>query len=95
MIPHPKFLRRILTNATLIWAGVRFGAAAVGVRPDADLPSIVAIIALTVLLAVLDVRRRHEFPLLENLGVSRVTVILLATLPPVLAEGSCALVVRL
>ena len=65
---------------------------AVGVQPDADLPSIVSIMALTVILTGLDLRRRQELTFLENLGVSRLTVVLLVTCPPVLGEGLCALV---
>lgn len=87
---HPRFAGRILVNAGLIWIGIRFGAMLVGVGLSADLPAVGAIVLLSATLVLLDLRRRQENAFLENLGVSRATVVLLALLSPVVGEGLCA-----
>ena len=84
--PHHTIARRILVNATVIWFGLRFAAAAVGWGVSASPVLAGWIVLLTVALAVFDARRRSRILLLGNLGISRRPVLVLAVLPPVIFE---------
>ena len=87
VFPYCPIARGILVNATLIWMGMRFAAAAMGWGLRTSLPLGVFIVLLTTGLAVFDVRKRMRYVLIENLGVRGLPVGLLAAFPPVVFES--------
>jgi hypothetical protein len=85
---------RLLVSALLIWCGIRGGLLFLGIGPWIGWLEACGLVLLTAALAFFDVRRRCEHLFLENLGVSRATVFLLVTVPPLLLESACAVVSR-
>ena len=90
IIPPLAFSIRILGKATVIWIGLRAGLIFVGVGPAVDIRTAVGIAALSASLAVFDILRRNEHVFMENLGVSRLGLVLLSVAPPVVFESACA-----
>ena len=88
--PHRSISRGILVNATLIWLGwlgLRLLALLAGFGFNTTLLSSLWIMVLTTGLAIFDVRRRSRHLMIENLGVSGVSVGVVAACPPVLLES--------
>lgn len=94
LFPHHLIARRILVNAILIWLGWRFLAMAVGWELRTSLTLALFIVFLTTGLAVFDARRRSRRLLIENLGISDISVGILAALPPIVFESVWLLVNR-
>ena len=95
--PHRSISRVILVNATLIWLGslgLRLLAQLAGFVYNPDLLSSLWIVVLTTGLAVFDVRRRSGHVMIENLGVSGVSVGVVAACPPILLESIWQVVSR-
>jgi len=95
--PHRSISRVILVNSTLIWLswlGLRLLALLAGFGFNTDLLSSLWIVVLTTGLAVFDVRRRSRHVMLENLGVSGVSVGVVAACPPILLESILLVVSR-
>ncbi len=78
--------RNILINSALIWMGLRLSTSVVGVTGTNALLACGYVVA-TVLLSYFDTRRRTRHLLLENLGISRVAVGSIASIPPVVFEA--------
>jgi hypothetical protein len=85
--PHYAIARNIVVNAVVIWLGLRFGAMVVGWGLATSIPLAVFIVVLTSALTLFNVRRRSRHLLLENLGVSRLPVGVIAAFPPLVFES--------
>ena len=85
--PYLPISRHIIVNAVLIWLGLRFYAAAAGWGLYTSISLAVVMVVLITGLGVFDARLRTRRLLLENLGISRTQVALLAGLPPVVFES--------
>lgn len=94
IFPAWTLSRRIIVNATLIWVGLRFGAAIIGVQETGVLLAC-GFVAVTSVLAIFDIRRRSRHTLLENLGLSGLAVGMVAVAPAVALETALLLVARL
>ena len=92
--PHYRIARRLLVNATLIWLGLRFGAAVVGWGVSTSPLLAGWVVLLTAAFGVFDARRRSRLLLLENLGISWRPILLLAVLPAVIFETCWLLAAR-
>ena len=89
--PAGLIARAYLVRSMVTWLGARgiiAMALALGNFDPVRLsfPSVLQIVFLSVVLGMIDVRRRHESALLANLGVSRHTWIGLFAMPAVLGE---------
>jgi hypothetical protein len=94
VLPHKAFAHRLLVNSALIWVGVR-GFLFLVAQLWTGWQLACGVVALTTVLAVLDIRRRNEHLWLENLGVARLMVAGIAFAPPVVLELARALVSQL
>ena len=94
IFPAWTLTRRIITNATLIWLGLRLGAVFVGVSGTGVLLACGFVAAATGL-AIFDIRRRSRHTLLENLGLSGLAVGVVAMIPAVVFESALLMVARL
>ena len=104
-LPPWPFTRAILLRSTVLWVPVRL-VATVGNNMVPSGPTdyspyslspltIAAVVALTTALTWLDCARNNEILFLTNLGVSRITLISLAGLLPLLCSTMVAVLVRL
>ena len=84
--PYRPISRSIILNAVLIWLGLRFVATMVGWGLNTSVPLAIVVVVLSTTLGMSDARRRNRRLLLENLGISRAQVTLLAGSPPALFE---------
>ncbi len=104
-LPPWRFTRAFLVRSIVIWVPVRLVATAVnlmvpggaaGHDPYSLAPSaIAAVVAVSTALTWLDCARNNEILFLTNLGVSRITLISLAGLLPLLCSTMVAVLVRL
>lgn len=91
MRPNPLITRKYLARSSRLWIGARLLVSAplalAGMDPlDLTFETAMLIVAGSVVLGVVDMYRRHERALLENLGVSRPVVFLFLAAPAVLGE---------
>ena len=94
IVPYRSFTRQLLVSATVVWAGVRVGVAILGIGIATNLPVAAGVVLLTVVLVLMDLRRRSSHVFLENLGVSRMAVVVIVAMPPLLLEILWAISVR-
>jgi len=96
MRPNPLIIRAFLTRGAWLWIGARLLASAVialaGTNPlDFSLMASLLIVGVSTALGAVDVVRRHERALLENLGVSRMMLLAFFAGPAALGELGIAL----
>ncbi|MEO5815288.1 MAG: hypothetical protein ABIT20_08420 [Gemmatimonadaceae bacterium] len=96
MRPNPLIARAYLTRGAWLWIGARLLASAVialsNTNPlDFSLTASLLIVAISTALGIVDVARRHERALLENLGVSRLMLLAFFAGPALLGELGIAL----
>ena len=104
-LPPWPFVRAILVRSTLIWVPLRIGAtgvnAAIPRLPNDPSPwvlspaTVFAVLVLAVALTWMDCARRNEIVFHSNLGVSRIALVGLASVLPLLYSLIVATVVRL
>ena len=97
MRPNPLIIRQYIVRGALLWVGVRLlvsaAVALAGLEPlHLTFSSIMVIVGGSCVLGAVDVHRRHERALLENLAVSRAALVVLFAVPPVLGELRISLV---
>ena len=91
VLPNHLITRSYLARAFSLWLAIRIllavAAAFIATNPI-RLPAagIAPIVVLTVLVAFIDTRWRHERALLGNLGISGITVAVLFAIPPLIAK---------
>ena len=91
MRPNPLIVQQYVVRGILLWVGVRALVSAVaalaGTNPLHLTPaSIMLLVAAAPVLGVVDVVRRHERALLENLAVSRTALVACLAGPAMLGE---------
>jgi hypothetical protein len=86
-VPYRPIARHIILSAVVIWLGLRFCAAAAGWGLNTSISLAIVMVVLSTALSVSDARLRNRRLLLENLGISRAQVALLAGIPPVVFES--------
>lgn len=99
MRPSPLLTRTLLLRAATTWTLARLFASAAlllaSINPLRLEPAQVAVmIGASLALGLVDVRRRHERALLENLAVTRTMLVLLFVGPALIGELAIILVVR-
>lgn len=99
MLPDRLIVRLFLTRAAIIWLLVRAVVSAVlflaGLLTfPLTVGTLLIVIAGTFALGIVDMTRRHERALLENLGVSRAMWCLFFVLPPVVGEALLGVAMR-
>lgn len=97
MRPNPLIARTFLIRGAWLWLGARLLASAVialaGTNPlDFSFMASLLIVVISAALGAVDMVRRHERALLENLGVSRMTLLAFFAGPAILGELGIALV---
>ncbi|MEP6492200.1 MAG: hypothetical protein ABJF01_05960 [bacterium] len=100
MRPNPLIARAYLARGARLWFGVRvLGSAAIafgGMSPlHLTFGATMLIVTASVALGLVDMRRRHERALLENLGVTRITCVAFTVVPALLGEVSISLLAGL
>lgn len=98
-MPDPLFTRAIIGRAVLLWMGVRMVLAFSGLPAGTLLlPTGVAVsammLAATVFLAGIELRRRNEFLFLGSLGHAPIVLLALSALPIPLLEAAFTAVLR-
>src|SRR5690606_1306115 len=91
LLPEPLFTRAILIRAAVLWLGVRMMIAfrcllGGGLRPPTGVPASALIVAATVFLAGVELRRRNEFLFLGSLGYGPTLLLAVSALPIVPLE---------
>lgn len=91
MLPRSLIVRAYLARSLLLWLGIRVILALAGALAASDLVRLSAaaiplVVCLTVVVAFVDTRRRHERVLLGNLGIGPVVLASLFAVPPLVAE---------
>lgn len=91
MRPNPLITRAYLARGAQLWIGARLLVSAplvlAGMDPlDLTFQTAMLIVGGSVMLGIVDVYRRHERALLENLGVSRRLLFVFLATPAVLGE---------
>jgi hypothetical protein len=91
MRPNPLITRSYLARGAWLWIGARLLVSAplvlAGMDPlDLTFQTAMLIVGGSVLLGLLDVYRRHERALLENLGVSRLVLFAFLAAPAIIGE---------
>lgn len=99
MRPSPLLTRTLLLRAATTWMLARlFASVALSLARIDPLrlePAQIALmIAASLALGLVDVRRRHERALLENLAVTRTILVLLFVGPALIGELAIVLLVR-
>ena len=97
--PNRLIVTAYLARAALLWLLARAALGIVllfgGFDPIRLLPiARMEVVLLSVAIGFLDVRRRHEFVLLGNLGVRRRVLALLFAIPAIVADVVLGLVLR-
>ena len=90
-LPDPLFTRAIVVRAALLWLGVRMMVASSGLLGGGlmlpiGVPASALIIAATVFLAGVELRRRNEFLFLGSLGYAPLLLLALSAVPVVPLE---------
>lgn len=91
MLPNFLIARTYLVRSFGLWLAIRLLLAVAGAIATSNpirLPAAatVFVVVLTVLVAFMDTRWRHESVLLGNLGISGVTLAALFAIPPLVGE---------
>ena len=91
MRPNPLIVQRYVVRGMLLWVGVRAIVSAVAALAGTDplhlTPALILmLVGGSVALGVVDVLRRHERALLENLAVSRTALVAFLAGPAMLGE---------
>lgn len=99
VMPDALFTRAVMMRAAVLWLGLRLAIACSGLLAGILLLPVgvavsLIIVAATVFLAAIELRRRDEFLLLGNLGHSPVVLLALSALPAVPLEIVFTAVVR-
>ena len=97
MRPNPLIVQQYVVRGMLLWVGVRALVSAVAALAGTDPlhltpASIMLLVGGSLALGVVDVLRRHERALLENLAVSRTALGVFFAGPAVLGELAIAFV---
>ena len=97
MRPNPLIVQQYVVRGMLLWVGVRAIVSAVAALAGTDPlhltpASILLLVGGSLALGVVDVLRRHERALLENLAVSRTALGVFFAGPAVLGELAIAFV---
>ena len=100
MLPHPTITGAFVARGARLWLAARLLVSGVvllaGMNPlDLAWPAALLVVAGSFALGTLDVYRRHERALLENLAVSRTTVALFFMVPALAGEIIIALAAAL
>jgi hypothetical protein len=96
MLPNSLITRLYITRGAQLWTGTRVLASAVlafaGMDPlHLTFAATMLIVGGSVVIGVVDVYRRHERALLENLAISRTALVLFLAAPAILGELSLSL----
>lgn len=99
MYPNSLIVRSLLLRSGIIWIAARLIGGAVIALGQGDplrlsFAATVFVVVSSFVLGLVDIRRRHERALLENLAVARVTLVVLLSAPAVVGEGILALAMR-
>jgi len=88
-----SYLQHLLLRGSILWLLARLSAAAV-VGGTADLGLMLSFwaVAITTALVLVDLQRRREVMLLNNLGVTTQQAIVVSTIPAVILEVLLGLV---
>ncbi len=100
MLPHPTITRAFVARGARLWLAARLLVSGTvllaGMNPlDLAWPAVLLVVAGSFALGALDVHRRHERVLLENLTISRTTVALFFLVPAAAGEIMIALAAAL
>ena len=83
-----SYLQHLLLRGSILWLLARLSAAAVvGGTADFGLMLSFWAVAITTALVLVDLQRRREVMLLNNLGVTTLQAILVSTIPAVILEA--------
>ena len=83
-----SYLQHLLLRGSILWLLARLSAAAVvGSTADFGLMLSFWAVAITTALVLVDLQRRREVMLLNNLGVTTLQAILVSTIPAVILEA--------
>lgn len=83
----PRLLRTFLWRGVTLWLLARITGMAMLAATESSAPVLpVWVVVMTATLTLVDLHRRRELTLLHNLGIATPHVVILATLPAVVAE---------